>query len=328
MLLQKRGVWLDGTRLVYPLLYDVFNLLGNRTSMYIKRYYLEKYSYYGGGIREKRYIYTGWKSLGLQYLSEDLICFVLMIILSSLRAFAITPIDCDKQLIKLYQCERNTYNNTDLEISQNVSFACEPGQRKCDNGECLLDIYFCDGHIDCSDNSDEQYECQTLVTSLACENNVYILFMCNQITNCTDILHDCIYHYKDLYIQNNSKILNTMYSCKTNTGDKSSLIPTLFVNDLVIDCPYADDEPRLFNYRHNVSHYCSAIQKIPCVFGDNICYSKEKTCLYDLNDYGRLMICSNGAHLIDCQLHNCMDTFKCSNSYCISWRKSRLHGWF
>lgn len=40
------------------------------------------------------------------------------------------------------------------------TLACPFGKTPCDNGECIPIVWYCDGHSDCSDNSDELNCCK------------------------------------------------------------------------------------------------------------------------------------------------------------------------
>ena len=46
------------------------------------------------------------------------------------------------------------YNNM-LIYLQKPAAECFFEEITCDNGKCVLELYFCDGHNDCGDNTDE-----------------------------------------------------------------------------------------------------------------------------------------------------------------------------
>ena len=61
---------------------------------------------------------------------------------------------------------------------RSVAEECKPGFGACENGECIPDVYFCDGHYHCLDASDE-FNC-----SNPCEDTVIqsLYFTCSSNT--------------------------------------------------------------------------------------------------------------------------------------------------
>lgn len=58
---------------------------------------------------------------------------------------------------------------------------CEDDEFMCTNGDCIDKMYYCDGHPDCNDGSDEK--CSTYIYT------VYIIGDQNCAYPCLDIIH-------------------------------------------------------------------------------------------------------------------------------------------
>ena len=90
--------------------------------------------------------------------------------------------------------------------------------------------------------------------------------------------------------------------------------------------PFWDDEKKLLRLaelttKTTLENPCTKQNAVPCLKGHSTCFHISEACIYDLNKYGRISVCSNGAHLMNCKMHHCTDMFKCPNSYCIPWRR-------
>ena len=98
-------------------------------------------------------------------------------------------------------------------------------------------------------------------------------------------------------------------------------IPLELVNDLFPDCPISStmatsaDETLLASIDSGEDK-CSN-SALPCLPGHPKCFSISSLCHYDLDSYGHLKYCRNGAHLAACGRHQCSGMYKCPISYCI-----------
>ena len=93
------------------------------------------------------------------------------------------------------------------------------------------------------------------------------------------------------------------------------------VNDLVPDCKIeSEDEPLLKTLLENhITNNLCLPNEIPCIEGHFKCFNFTDLCKYNLNIFGHLVPCRNGAHLQNCKLFECNLKFKCWTSYCIAW---------
>ena len=103
-------------------------------------------------------------------------------------------------------------------------------------------------------------------------------------------------------------------------------IPTQWVNDLIADCTYYsasdmsyhyEDEPLLSRPVNSSNDYCSESTQLPCMLGHSQCFNISQLCNYDLDAYGHIKYCRNGAHLESCSAFQCIGMYKCPMSYCI-----------
>ena len=65
---------------------------------------------------------------------------------------------------------------------------------------------------------------------------------------------------------------------------------------------------------------CADPNSTPCSPFNGHCYPRHKTCLLDLTPHGDLSYCPTGDHLALCTDMQCWDSYKCPQSYCLSWR--------
>ena len=54
-----------------------------------------------------------------------------------------------------------------------------------------------------------------------------------------------------------------------------------------------------------------------CDYGSEECFSPDRFCMFERNIYGGPVHCSDTEHLRFCKSHQCPDSYKCNNSYCI-----------
>ena len=105
--------------------------------------------------------------------------------------------------------------------------------------------------------------------------------------------------------------------------DDSSRIPLPHVNDLIPDCPGAEDETE---YRTLISYATDTKDKCPsghlsCIPGHSKCFPIFALCLFDIDVYNHTKYCRDASHLEFCDNVVCTASFKCPGSYCIPYRK-------
>ncbi len=98
-------------------------------------------------------------------------------------------------------------------------------------------------------------------------------------------------------------------------------IHSFLKDDLFADCgPDGEDEPKLLALLLNgTENLCSSPEQLPCREGHPACHNVADICNYLFSKHGRLVPCSNGGHLQNCEHFQCNQKFKCPLSYCISW---------
>ena len=154
-------------------------------------------------------------------------------------------IPCDKPLLRDWVCKKDLSpkgNLSDSGIQQEghgIIPDCQNGQFLCHNGECILDIYICDGEVDCVTGEDEE-NCNVCHENTGTDNSThYCKYHCGLSQTCT-----CNFLY---YISNSSGCLpytgtfvakpQPLYHC--NDG---KTISEDYVNDLIPDCSSSEDE--------------------------------------------------------------------------------------
>ncbi len=240
-------------------------------------------------------------------------------------------VPCNKPILRDWVCKKAIYppkdkymplvlRDTTYNIHSMHNSTCQSGQFKCHNGECILDVHICDGMSDCTTGEDEG-SCNVCHDQYSHQLNVrYCRFNCGLSDTCTC---NFLYHKKISsgylpYI--NAPNINTeFYQCQ----DGKNIFKD-YVDDLIPDCTTLEDEIQyiglLSDENDNKVNVCPK-NSLPCVSGHNAaCYNVNKTCKYDLDSNGRLMVCTNGAHLQNCEDANCTYTYKCPHSYCIPHR--------
>ena len=60
---------------------------------------------------------------------------------------------------------------------------------------------------------------------------------------------------------------------------------------------------------------------MPCILGHHKCFSVYSLCFYDLDTDGHIKFCRNAGHLEFCENLTCTNAYKCSESYCIPYRR-------
>ena len=226
-------------------------------------------------------------------------------------------INCSKPVLKYFVCENQQMaNHRSVNMADVVEFNI---LKKCSSGEYVSSKFICDGHEDCVDASDES-NCFCFVNNEIRIDNAYCSRKCTQTTNCkcaplysnSDSGGCSSYVYEGT--SHNETVSNVLFSCRNS----SQSIKNSLVNDLILDCPFGDDEPELFNVLLQYRYKCPRLNMTECYPGHSKCYTQEQKCTYLLDlDTNTLQYCRNGHHLQDCQHFKCIWMYKCSNSYCI-----------
>ncbi len=187
----------------------------------------------------------------------------------------------------------------------------------CVKGGFVSHLAICDGIIDCpSDDSDEQYcRCDTF------KHTNKTQFLCKfAIVDENPVCGFMYYRTWQGYCQkfvlvvaNQNTTAQSSFICKHGIEVHPSL-----KDDIVADCPEAEDEPILvtaLKNDHIVS--CSRPFQIPCKAGHPKCFQITDICVFQLNEFAHLVPCRNGAHLENCRNFECSTHYKCQHSYCI-----------
>ena len=209
---------------------------------------------------------------------------------------------------------------------------CLDSQYRCRDGHCISEYWLYDGHIDCPDGSDEDQKQSGCIMGKSCDlckpracdcgshyyqchagGCVHWDRVCDKINDCSDKSDEVMcttHHYND---DNN---IADIYQCDFQCLNSTVCLPTSSVNDLIPDCPLADDED--FD-TGDVS--CHLLDHVPCVPGHPRCFPVHQLCVYDLYPDGSMRYCRNGAHLTLCVGYDCPTKYKCPGSYCIPSRR-------
>ena len=146
------------------------------------------------------------------------------------------PIDCHKQILKYFICEKPiTIGLTSPDMV--VPFE-RYGLFRCINGQIISTLFICDGCKDCSDGDDE-FNCYCFINSqriiyfyqknISIDFHFYIhykSFTCSMLFNKLMENKNFRTEFKNVYLYKNSTFK----------------IDITFINDLVFDCPYNDDD--------------------------------------------------------------------------------------
>ena len=196
---------------------------------------------------------------------------------------------------------------------------CHPGQFKCDDGSCISDIYVCDATVDCDDGTDEN-ACYCTHQGTTVYNSTFCQFNCTvEMCECNHLFQQnkhtgCVVYYEPVAIGTSKK---DVYFC-----DKNISIPVNHLDDMIEDCPNGIDEPIYKNVLNGkvFPHQCISSELL-CSKGHTRCYPITQHCVYDLDEWGRLQSCTNGAHLVNCSHFPCSNANKCALSYCVPFRR-------
>ncbi len=235
-----------------------------------------------------------------------------------------------------------------------IGHSCLENYYRCEDSTCILSHYKCDGIWDCPDGSDED-NCTSVCRGWAvsvtdmpfmfCYDSCFpenctchaLYYQCKVSGGCIpasrvcDGFDDCKGHEDELECVANEMETTISSTERGFVCYSGTHIPIDRVNDLIPDCPgsEAEDEMALQLYYRGdeIWHHTNdpiyarncSMASVECIKGfPYACYPRDKICVYEVHHHTNvLMYCRNGAHLSDCEQHDCPSRYKCITSYCI-----------
>ena len=175
---------------------------------------------------------------------------------------------------------------------------CPTFSFKCENGNCILAHYECNGVKDCADGSDEE------ACTLVCDSENCFSSCSKPKCRCTQLFYQC---------------------------SSGGCIPFSHLCDGISHCPYNEDELTCPSQKTTAlkpnkcrDKGCQDIQACRnnwcrCAFlGSNkSCFPNSHICVFERDIYGNALYCDNTEHLRFCFNHSCPQMFKCRHTYCI-----------
>ena len=227
---------------------------------------------------------------------------------------------------------------------------CGPTTQRCDDGSCRIQSIICMLDFGCAPNL-----CACMISSQLNYNIVYCRYQCPpSICTCAALMFQCSIggcipytHVCDnesncpdssdefcvtealrgYYLRNKHVTLQFVSTRATSRCfglicSTGLCVSVQLVNDLIPDCADAKDESHSLSIKYEGLHFqCKDEQKIPCIPGHSKCFEINVLCVYDHDDLDHIAHCRDGSHLLNCRYINCINTFKCPQSYCIPLRK-------
>ena len=259
------------------------------------------------------------------------------------------PYDISRRIVtyksrcRPYDSYRKVFIKT---IGVEIRVHCQANQVTCEDGTCISHIFSC-GHnchpLLCSCQMrgmrmmDQNYCFNIcLPTNCICPNHyfqctsggcIHMSAVCDGVIHCLDLSDEICETKIRMPItaeREKEALLSDRFFCLAFLCHSGQCIHLRNVNDLMPDCPggKAEDEPLFLQLRYNGKFYnCEDSTEIPCVPGLPVCFTLQQMCLYDSDDAGNPRWCRNGAHLGDCSLLNCTNSYKCPGSYCIPFHR-------
>ena len=200
---------------------------------------------------------------------------------------------------------------------------CGDGQYQCTDKHCVSLFTINDGDRDCPDGSDEP---RIIHASLwfTGTRQIPLYRVCDSVRDTADggdeeLCNQDIITPRIMQIPTLNNTGYDLFLCK----DSNVRIPTDWVDDLIPDCPIvkpeasmSEDEPALAKIAFTSSK-CLNASYLPCLTGHHRCYPINSLCKYELDKYGHLHPCRNGAHLFGCHGYSCSGMYLCPASYCL-----------
>ena len=197
--------------------------------------------------------------------------------------------------------------------------ACSPSSCACEmNGQAVRDFHFC--HTACMPG---KCSCPQHHFQCVCGGCLDMALVCDGHIHCTDASDEIcgirvhVSENKDSTIEAN---IRDHYFCLGFLCMSRQCLHLRYVNDLLPDClgGQAEDESHFLLLRYGTKREsCNNPTQFPCVAGLSVCFPLNKLCLYDPDEDGYPKWCKDGVHLGDCRALNCTNSYKCPESYCI-----------
>ena len=251
------------------------------------------------------------------------------------EGYTFTPIN-----VKIFQ----------LKPSDSDTSVCGPATQRCDDGSCRIQSIICMLDFECAPHLCEcmignqlnhnigycrhqcppgTCTCASLMFQCSTGGCIPYTHVCDNEINCSDSSDEfCVAEAVMRYYMNNKLVNKRFVSTKDNLGcfgfvcSTGLCIDVQLVNDLIPDCVDAKDESHSLSIKYKGLHFkCKDEQELPCAPGHSKCFEINVLCLYDRDPLGHILYCRDGAHLLKCKCINCVNAFKCPQSYCIPLRK-------
>ena len=251
--------------------------------------------------------------------------------------------------------EVNNFAQTNLKIfrlkKSGTKFSvCGPTTQRCDDGSCRIQSIICMLDFECAPqlcacmignqlNYSIDYcrrqcppgicTCPSLMFQCSTGGCIPYTNVCDNEYNCADSSDEfCVNEaLRGYYLTNKPVNLQTVstrdtWNCFGFMCSTDLCIDVQSVNDLIPDCADAKDESHSLSIKYEGLRFqCRDEQEIPCVPGHSKCFEINNLCLYDRDNLGHISYCRDGSHLLNCEYIQCVNTFKCPQSYCIPLRK-------